>query len=101
VHPQRKNVTTGTCQQLDLGRADALVLLERISDSFPVPQSPTTIHPERTVDASVQCWIPEWKEQTNGSSLGGRVGAIVVNQLQLRVNWMGSFHRSFKLRIRH
>ena len=50
-----------------------------ISDSFPLPQSPTTVHPERIVDASVRCSIPEWKEQTNGSSLGGgRVGAIVV-----------------------
>ena len=53
--------------------------LEIISDSFPLPQSPTTVHPERIVDASVRCSIPEWKEQTNGSSLrGGRVGAIVV-----------------------
>ena len=50
-----------------------------ISDSFPLPQSPTTVHPESIVDASVRCSIPEWKEQINGSSLGGgRVGAIVV-----------------------
>lgn len=49
-----------------------------ISDSFPLPQSPTTVHPERIVDASVRCSIPEWKEQADGSSLGGRVGAIVV-----------------------
>jgi hypothetical protein len=48
------------------------------SDSFPLPQSPTTVHPERVVDASVRCSIPDWKEQTNGSALGGRVGAIVV-----------------------
>ncbi|KAF8492349.1 hypothetical protein F5888DRAFT_1729970 [Russula emetica] len=50
-----------------------------ISDSFPLPQSPTTVHPERIVDASVRCSISEWKEQINGSSLGGgRVSAIVV-----------------------
>ena len=49
-----------------------------ISDSFPLPQSPTTVHPERVVDASVRCSIAEWKEQINDSSLGGRVGAIVV-----------------------
>ncbi len=49
-----------------------------ISDSFPLPQSPTTVHPERVVDANVRCSIPEWKEQTNGSSLAGRVGAVVV-----------------------
>ena len=50
-----------------------------ISDSFPLPQSPTTVHPESIVDASVRCSIPEWKEQINGSSLGGgRVSAIVV-----------------------
>ena len=50
-----------------------------ISDSFPLPQSPTTVHPESNVDASVRCSIPEWKEQINGSSLGGgRVSAIVV-----------------------
>jgi hypothetical protein len=49
-----------------------------ISDSFPLPQSPTTVHPERVVDASVRGSISEWKEQTNGSSLGGRVGAVVV-----------------------
>jgi hypothetical protein len=50
-----------------------------ISDSFPLPQSPTTVHPESIVDASVRCSITEWKEQIDGSSLGGgRVGAIVV-----------------------
>lgn len=49
-----------------------------ISDSFPLPQSPTTVHPERVVDASVRGSISEWKEQTNGSSLVGRVGAVVV-----------------------
>jgi hypothetical protein len=52
--------------------------LELISDSFPLPRRPTTVHPERIVDASVRCSIPERKEQTNASSLGGRVGAIVV-----------------------
>jgi hypothetical protein len=52
-----------------------------ISDSFPLPQRPTTVHPERIVDACVRCSIPEWKKQTNSGSSslgGGRVGAIVV-----------------------
>ncbi len=49
-----------------------------ISDSFPLPQSPMTVHPEHVVNANVQCSTPKWREQTNGSSLGGRVGAIVV-----------------------
>jgi hypothetical protein len=74
------------CYELDpglLGHAHTwwgLIVL--ISDSFPLPQSPTTwtVHPERIVDAStsVRCSIPEWEEQTNGSSLGGRVVAIVL-----------------------
>jgi hypothetical protein len=49
-----------------------------ISDSFPLPQSPTTVHPEHVVDANVRCSIPEWREQTNGSSLEDRVGVIMV-----------------------
>jgi hypothetical protein len=48
-----------------------------MSDSFPLPQSPSTVHPDRVVDASVRGSILEWKEQTNGS-LASRVSAIVV-----------------------
>ena len=47
------------------------------SDSFPLPPSPSTVHPDRVVDASVRGSILEWKEQTSGA-LGGRVRAIVV-----------------------
>jgi len=47
------------------------------SDSFPLPPSPSTVHPDRVVDASVRGSILEWKEQTSGT-LGGRVRAIVV-----------------------
>ncbi|KAH9994944.1 hypothetical protein BJV74DRAFT_914501 [Russula compacta] len=48
-----------------------------VSDSFPLPQSPSTVHPDRVVDGSVRGSILEWKEQTSGS-LGGRVSAVVV-----------------------
>lgn len=47
------------------------------SDSFPLPPSPSTVHPDRVVDASVRGSILEWKEQTSGA-LGGRVRAVVV-----------------------
>jgi hypothetical protein len=57
-------------------------LIVLISDSFPLPQSPTTwtVHPERIVDAStsVRRSISEWEEQTNGSSLGGCRVAIAL-----------------------
>ncbi|KAI9456610.1 hypothetical protein F5148DRAFT_366928 [Russula earlei] len=48
-----------------------------LSDSFPLPQSPSTVHPDRVVDASVRGSILEWKKQTNGP-LAGRVSAVVV-----------------------
>jgi len=48
-----------------------------ISDSFPLPPSPSTVHPDRVVDASVRGSILEWKEQTSGA-LAGRVGAVVM-----------------------
>jgi hypothetical protein len=44
-----------------------------ISDNFPLPQSPATVHPERFFDASVWSSIPECMAQTNGL-----VDAIVV-----------------------
>ncbi|KAH9952980.1 hypothetical protein BC827DRAFT_1349606 [Russula dissimulans] len=48
-----------------------------MSDSFPLPQSPSTVHPDRVVDASVRGSILEWKEQTS-SLLASRVSAVVV-----------------------
>ncbi|KAI0302488.1 hypothetical protein BC826DRAFT_984593 [Russula brevipes] len=48
-----------------------------ISDSFPLPPSPSTVHPDRVVDASVRGSIPKWKAQATGS-LASRVSAIVV-----------------------
>lgn len=48
-----------------------------ISESFPLPPSPSTVHPDRVVDASVRGSILEWKEQTSGA-LGGRIRAIIV-----------------------
>ena len=49
-----------------------------ISDSFPLPPSPSTVHPDRVVDASVRSSILEWKEQTSGSALKDRPCAVVV-----------------------
>ena len=48
-----------------------------VSDSFPLPPSPSTVHPDFVIDASVRDSIPEWKKQTTGS-LDGRVSAVVV-----------------------
>ena len=48
-----------------------------ISDNFPLPRSPSTVHPGTVIDASVRDSIPEWKKQTTGS-LGGRVSSVVV-----------------------
>jgi hypothetical protein len=48
-----------------------------VSDNFPLPPSPSTVHPDSVVDASVRDSIPEWKKQTVGS-LDGRVSAVVV-----------------------
>ena len=49
-----------------------------ISDSFPLPPSPSTVHPDRVVDASVRGSILDWKEQTSGGALKDRVRAVVV-----------------------
>jgi len=47
------------------------------SDSFPLPPSPSTVHPDRVVDASVSGVLAEWKQQTGGS-LKQRIKSIVV-----------------------
>jgi hypothetical protein len=49
-----------------------------ISDSFPLPPSPSTVHPDCVVDASVRGSILEWKEQTSGGALKDRIRAVVV-----------------------
>ncbi|KAI0268659.1 hypothetical protein BC834DRAFT_968117 [Gloeopeniophorella convolvens] len=48
-----------------------------VSESFPLPPSPSTVHPDRVVDVSVRAPISEWKKQVSGT-LEGRVRAIVV-----------------------
>ncbi|KAI9461254.1 hypothetical protein BJY52DRAFT_1203514 [Lactarius psammicola] len=48
-----------------------------VSDNFPLPPSPSTVHPDSVIDASIRDSIPEWKKQTVGS-LDGRVSAVVV-----------------------
>ncbi|KAI0051165.1 hypothetical protein FA95DRAFT_1554734 [Auriscalpium vulgare] len=49
-----------------------------VSESFPLPPSPSTVHPDRIVDASVRGAISEWKKQT-GAVLEKRISAVVVN----------------------
>jgi hypothetical protein len=47
------------------------------SDNFPLPPSPSTVHPDRIVDVSVRGSILEWKKQARGP-LEGRASAVVV-----------------------
>jgi hypothetical protein len=48
-----------------------------VSANFPLPPSPSTVHPDSVIDASVRDSILEWKKQTVGS-LDGRVSSVVV-----------------------
>ncbi|KAF8265796.1 hypothetical protein EI94DRAFT_1803886 [Lactarius quietus] len=48
-----------------------------VSDNFPLPPSPSTVHPDSVIDACVRNSIPEWKKQTAGP-LDGRVSSIVI-----------------------
>ena len=48
-----------------------------VSDNFPLPPSPSTVHPDSVIDASVRGSILEWKKQTAGF-LDGRVSSVVV-----------------------
>jgi len=66
-----------------------------ISDSFPLPQSPSTVHPDRVVDASVRGSILEWKEQIDGS-LASRVSTVVVKtSLNELDGFVCCYHSSF------
>ncbi|KAI0063563.1 hypothetical protein BV25DRAFT_1990559 [Artomyces pyxidatus] len=55
-----------------------------VSESFPLPPSPSTVHPDRVVDASVRGSISKWKEETSGI-LAERVGAIVVQASEVEL----------------
>lgn len=51
------------------------------SEQFPLPPSPSTIHPEHVVDAHVVASagdLVEWKAQA-GEVLGGRIGGVVLS----------------------
>ncbi|KAI0256152.1 hypothetical protein BJV78DRAFT_1169612 [Lactifluus subvellereus] len=48
-----------------------------VSDTFPLPPSPSTVHPDRVVDVSVRGSILQWKQQARGP-LEGRASAVVV-----------------------
>ncbi|KZV66824.1 hypothetical protein PENSPDRAFT_584810 [Peniophora sp. CONT] len=47
-----------------------------VSENFPLPPSPSTVHPDRVVDASVRA-IPQWKKECTGA-IEGRVKEIVA-----------------------
>src|SRR5712691_6821258 len=71
-----------------------------ISESFPLPPSPSTVHPDRVVDASVRGSILEWKEQTSGA-LGGRVRAIVVKASDSELEGFAQFRYHLSLFFDH
>jgi len=48
-----------------------------VSESFPLQPSPSTVHPDRVVDASVGGSLVEWKDEA-GKVLEGRIGSVVV-----------------------
>ncbi|KAJ7091284.1 hypothetical protein C8R44DRAFT_955517 [Mycena epipterygia] len=48
------------------------------SERFPLPASPSTIHPESVVDAHVVASPASWKKEA-GQALNGRIGGVVVS----------------------
>lgn len=51
------------------------------SDRFPLPPSPSTIHPDSVVDAHVVGTagdLNQWKQEA-GQVLGGRIGGVVLS----------------------
>jgi hypothetical protein len=48
-----------------------------ISENFPLPPSPSTVHPDVVVDASVS-EIAKWKAECSGGKIDGRVKQVVV-----------------------
>lgn len=49
-----------------------------VSENFPLPPSPSTVHPDRVVDASVRGPLAAWKKQT-GETLEKRAKGVVVH----------------------
>lgn len=53
------------------------------SERFPLPPSPSTVHPESVVDAHVvlsdeDLTLTQWKKEA-GQVLGGRIGGVVLS----------------------
>jgi len=53
------------------------------SEKFPLPPSPSTVHPEKVIDANVivldgDLNLSEWKQEA-GQVLGGRIGGVVLS----------------------
>ena len=51
------------------------------SDRFPLPPSPSTIHPDSVVDAHVMVTtgdLSQWKQEA-GEILGGRIGGVILS----------------------
>jgi hypothetical protein len=61
-----------------------------VSDSFPLPPSPSTVHPDRVVDVSVRDSILQWKKQARGP-LEGRATAVVVKASESELEGCASF----------
>ena len=51
------------------------------SERFPLPPSPSTIHPDNVVDAHIVATaddLSQWKQEA-GEVLGGRIGGVVLS----------------------
>lgn len=53
------------------------------SEKFPLPASPSTVHPEKVIDSNVVVLdgdlnLSEWKKEA-GQVLGGRIGGVVLS----------------------
>ncbi|KAH9176611.1 hypothetical protein EDB89DRAFT_2112590 [Lactarius sanguifluus] len=59
-----------------------------VSDNFPLPPSPSTVHPDSVIDASVRGSIPEWKKQTAGP-LDGRASEGELEGLESQASEAG------------
>ena len=57
------------------------------SDKFPLPPSPSTLHPEFVIDGHVVSdgSLDQWKSET-GQILGGRIGGVVLALKTTSVN---------------
>lgn len=51
------------------------------SDRFPLPPSPSTLHPDNVIDAHIVATngdLSQWKQEA-GKVLGGRIGGVILS----------------------